>query len=207
MATRTQKITAAAGLGMALLMGGQAAARERPLALTVRVYTADTDFTTEQLAEAEAQAAKVYAEAGVTLRWVHESRNEESAEPGTYAVRLILLSGAKAQKVIALQHAEDGVLGLAAGLTRSAYIFCNRVVITAGLNGISHVNMLGYAIAHELGHLVLPPNSHSSSGIMRASVYPRTARLAYFTDKQGMVIRSFLAAASGSSEIMMADAH
>jgi hypothetical protein len=207
MATRTQRITAAALLGMALLTGRQATAREQPFTLTVRVYAADADVTSEQLAEAEAQATKVYEAVGVNLRWVHESRNEEAVDAGTYAVRLILLSGAKARQVIAVQHAEEGVLGQAAGLTRSAYIFCNRVITTAGLHATSYVNVLAYAIAHELGHLVLPPNSHSSTGIMRASLYPRTARLAYFTEKQGTVIRSFLTAASESGEIKMAGVH
>lgn len=206
MATRTQSITAAAVLGMALLAGRQATAREQPFTVTVRVYAEDGDVTSEQLAEAEEQATKVYKAVGVTLRWVHE-RNANLVGTGTYAVRLILVSGAKAQKVAAVQHAEEGVLGQAAGVTRSAYIFCNRVITTAGLHATSFVNVLAYAIAHELGHLVLPPNSHSSTGIMRASLYPGTARLAYFTEKQGTVIRSFLAAASGSDEIKMAGTH
>jgi len=29
-------------------------------------------------------------------------------------------------------------------------------------------DLLGYCIAHEIGHLLLPPGSHSPSGIMRA---------------------------------------
>src|SRR5262249_10769 len=29
-------------------------------------------------------------------------------------------------------------------------------------------DILGYAIAHEIGHLLLPPGSHSPAGIMRA---------------------------------------
>jgi hypothetical protein len=200
MAIKTQKITAAAVLGMALIMGRQATAREQPFTLTVRVYAADADVTTEELAEVEAQATQVYEAVGVRLRWVHEGSNVEAVDSGTYAVRLVLLSGAKARQLIALQHVEEGIVGQAAGITRSAYIFCNRVITTAGLNATSHVNVLGYTIAHELGHLVLPPNSHSSTGIMRASMYTRTARLAYFTEKQGVFIRKFLKAASESDQ-------
>jgi hypothetical protein len=203
MANKTQKITAAAVLGIALVTGRQAMAQEPPLSLTVRVHAASAKVSPEDLAEAEAQATKVYEAVGVTLNWVHESQKGEAQDPGIYTVRLVLLSGATAQKLIALGNFEDGVLGFAAGVSRSAYIFCNRVISTAGLNATSHVNVLGYAIAHELGHLVLPPNSHSLTGIMRAGMYPRTARLAYFTEKQGTVIRNFLTVVSRSDEIQI----
>jgi hypothetical protein len=125
-------------------------------------------------------------------------------DPGSYAVRLVLLSGATARRVIAEEHVDEGVLGQAAAITRSAYIFCNRVSSAAGLKAASFVSVLGYAIAHELGHLVLPPNSHSPTGIMRAGMYPRTARPAYFTATQGTVIRDFLTTASRPDEIKVA---
>jgi hypothetical protein len=50
--------------------------------------------------------------------------------------------------------------------------------------------ILGYAIAHELGHLLLPPNSHSVGGIMRASLDMKlaAAQRLRFTGDQGRLI-------------------
>ncbi len=166
--------------------------------MTVRVVAVDTDISLEHLAEAEAQATKVYEAVGVDLHWVHEGQEAEPLAPGTYPVSVVLLSGRKARHVIALEHIEDGVFGYAAGGSRRAYIFCDRIITTAGRHMTNYVDVLGYVIAHELGHLVLPPNSHSSTGIMRADMELLTHRLAYFTATQGGIIRGFLSAASQS---------
>ncbi len=204
MANKTQRITAAAVLGILLVTGRQATAREQPLTLTVKVDTADTDVTREELAEATSQTTKVYEAIGVNLRWVFDGQDAEGLDSGTYTVRLVLLSGAKARRVIKLEHLEEGVFGYATAGLHTAYIFCNRVITSAGLYKKDYAKVLGYVIAHELGHLVLPPHSHSSTGIMRANIYLRAPRLAYFTETQGTFIRNFLMAVSRAGEIKIA---
>ena len=52
--------------------------------------------------------------------------------------------------------------------------------------------VLGWVIAHEIGHLLLPANSHSKFGIMQASVDFRMAGLHVFTDRQADAIRAAL---------------
>lgn len=46
-------------------------------------------------------------------------------------------------------------------------IFFRPEMRRARINGLTEGTLLGHTIAHELGHLLLGPNSHSSSGIMR----------------------------------------
>ena len=53
--------------------------------------------------------------------------------------------------------------------------------------------VLGYAIAHELGHLLLPVNAHASDGIMRAHWDPklisRAGGFLSFAPDQGRLLR------------------
>ena len=49
-----------------------------------------------------------------------------------------------------------------------ATIYVDRVEQMAGLSEADPASLLGRAIAHELGHLLLATNAHSSSGLMRA---------------------------------------
>ena len=49
-----------------------------------------------------------------------------------------------------------------------ATIYVDRVEQMAGLSEASAALLLGRAIAHELGHLLLATNAHSTSGLMRA---------------------------------------
>ena len=46
-------------------------------------------------------------------------------------------------------------------------VFMNPAQRKARADGLSDGVFLGYAVAHEIGHLLLGANSHSSSGIMR----------------------------------------
>ena len=53
-----------------------------------------------------------------------------------------------------------------------AYVFVDRVKGFADEHAVSLGYVLGAAIAHEIGHLLLPPNSHAAEGIMQPSWHP-----------------------------------
>ena len=57
-----------------------------------------------------------------------------------------------------------------------ATIYVDRVERMAELSEADSAWLLGRAIAHELGHLLLATNAHSSSGLMRAYWSPRDIR-------------------------------
>ena len=48
-----------------------------------------------------------------------------------------------------------------------ASIYFPRVSLLAGTLNVPAATLLGYAIAHELGHLLIGPRDHSLSGLMR----------------------------------------
>jgi hypothetical protein len=49
-----------------------------------------------------------------------------------------------------------------------ATVYLENVQLVARKSGIGSSELLGRAIAHEVGHLLLPGSGHSSSGLMRA---------------------------------------
>lgn len=53
-------------------------------------------------------------------------------------------------------------------LNMAAYAFYGRIVDLAEHNGAEVAKMLGHVIAHEIGHLLLPYDSHAPRGVMRA---------------------------------------
>ena len=74
-----------------------------------------------------------------------------------------------------------------------ANVFYNRVEQRTEVERISLEQVLGHAMAHELGHLLLGSNSHSSTGIMsgkwRAEELKRAAKGdLLFTPQQARII-------------------
>lgn len=85
-----------------------------------------------------------------------------------------------------------------------AYVFYRRVDELAGLLDADSADVLGLAIAHEMGHLLLPNRSHSMSGVMRqnidrAQLHRMTNRQLGFSAEQGTLIRARIAALHSSS--------
>jgi len=54
------------------------------------------------------------------------------------------------------------------GSTRLAYVYYRRVRAEAERHAASISQVLACAIAHEIGHLLMPEAGHSPAGLMRA---------------------------------------
>jgi hypothetical protein len=109
------------------------------------------------LAAAEAVASQVYRSAGVTIEWVDSGCIAGPA--GLYVNLVSVDSGDVHLAELAVGFAEPG------GLT--ATVLYNRIERLARHHHKKPQTVLGYVIAHELGHLLLPPHSHSATGIMQ----------------------------------------
>jgi hypothetical protein len=80
---------------------------------------------------------------------------------------------------------------------RLAYIFYNRVEHVAAGTEVDVAQVLGHAMAHEIGHLLLPAG-HSATGLMRGDWSKDNLREAVrerllFTADQAVLIRTRLA--------------
>jgi len=131
--------------------------------------------STETWSMAQNVAARIFNHTGIDMVWRDCSLSSE----GTYApdcerpqgateiiVRLVPASAATRAQF------GDGTLGIASqpekGTPASASVFYDRVKELAKGGGASIEVILGHAVAHEIGHLLLGSNSHSSKGLMRA---------------------------------------
>src|SRR5262249_47391235 len=102
---------------------------------------------------------------GVPIEWRAAAPTE-----GAQVIRVILLP----YETGVLHHAPDTVMGVAVSTddrTRAAYVFYRRVQAEADRYATSTIQVLACAIAHEIGHLLMPNVPHSSIGLMRARWY------------------------------------
>jgi hypothetical protein len=209
-------------LGLILTVGltgvGQSAAARLPqpsLTVTIHVHNyAEVDHKT--LMEAEKVATQIFRKAGVETLWVEtvmtaQNNQENSAEWSSFAPPHIWLT-ILPRPIADVLNLSNNVLGLAPGTgpdRHVIYVFYNRVEVlsqklaTARLEGkiknvVTTSQILGHAIAHELGHVLLNIETHSETGIMRGDwntkdLQDASSGLLIFTSQQAEVIRAEIA--------------
>jgi hypothetical protein len=130
------------------------------------------------LANAEVLAADVYRDIGVAIDWTGCGEDDGALE-------VDLMKRDEIGEPVA-----DVTLGFAEPGTSVATVLYDRVAKFARRYGLKGDVLLGYAIAHEVGHLLLPPHSHSIAGVMRATIDldKAAARKLHFTTEQGALI-------------------
>ena len=134
--------------------------------LTVRLYDySSLDNRVRSAALDEARA--IVADAGVTTTWHDCSRADAcTPEPNELVVRVIRETGThRVDWRRALGHS---VIDPSVGTGTLATIFVNRVEDVTRHAGSDLALLLGRAIAHEVGHLILRTNAHADEGLMRA---------------------------------------
>jgi hypothetical protein len=118
--------------------------------------------------QAQQEVTRVYAEIGVPIAWASPA---EDSQDSPAAIRVVLLPYETGD----LRRSEHTVMGAAVrtrGGAAAAYIYYRRVQAEAERYEVSTGLVLACAIAHELGHLLLPvlPHAppHAAAGLMRA---------------------------------------
>jgi len=156
------------------------------------------------LAQAQARASEVFAQAGIELDWlVCPPRDPQDFSPSTspcstlswpdhLSVRIVPRGRSVAADIFGQAFVDDSGHGVYSN------VYYQNLVLSRDHPGVSDADMLGYVIAHELGHLLLGSNSHSASGLMQAAWTPHSLS-AYarsflvFTPAQSVLLRSRLA--------------
>jgi hypothetical protein len=136
------------------------------------------------LAQAQLEMVRLYAAIGVEIRW--------SEMPGD--IRLIVMNDEPGD----LRRASQMILGAAihgAQGSSVAYVFYRRVADEANKHDVSRSLLLACAMAHEVGHLLLPGRPHSRAGLMRGvwdyDEFHRAANgLLRFSAEEGESIRA-----------------
>ena len=150
---------AAAGCAVLLGLAGRAEAASRP-SIAVVAYN-QAAVTADTLTRAKAEISRIYGEAGVDVIWVDHAAGEQA---GTFTIRLLI------RRAVTVP---GSVMGSVAGDTHEtgglASVFYDRALQSAHQRRQDVARVLAYAVAHEMGHLLLPYPAHAPSGIMRAA--------------------------------------
>ena len=172
------------GLGFAYFAGSVGASAEvidgsTEADLTVTLHVFDyAQVEPRDLARAKEEATRILRAAGVETAWFECVLTAEGPHDGE-ACRGQLGSGELVLRILPRAMAErvpfaGDTFGFAQQSTdgQPAYVasvFYHRVETLADELGFSRGVILGHALAHEIGHLLLGPGRHAPSGIMRAS--------------------------------------
>ena len=158
---------------LAIIAGGVPSS-SAPLTVIVYDYAGVKDA---DLRHAEQQAARIL---GYPISWVHCSEAEDrlcgqTAGPAALVVQLLPERATRRNgSVGAMGFAippGDGKFGQHCG------VFYDRVK-QLSRQSLNEADVLGHAMAHELGHLLLGINAHSRDGLMSAHWTPRELALA-----------------------------
>jgi len=109
------------------------------------------------------EAARIYRRGGVVIEWRDLT---VVRDPSCLLLTVLLRDAVRVEAAKpALGTAPRGQRGSG----RMSYVFLEPIVTLASLHGVDASLVLGAAIAHELGHLLLPGRDHTDEGLMRAS--------------------------------------
>jgi hypothetical protein len=160
-----------------VLLASASTAGAQPLTVHIRDFTRIHE---RKLERAQRHAARVLKTAGVELTWVTCRNGSEGACPAppdpTEFIMDLLPAGTTRGLAgpTALGYALQPDSG---SFASNAGVLYDRVQrLDSGR--ASETILLGHAIAHELGHLLLGPGRHSAAGIMKADWNSRDLELA-----------------------------
>ena len=170
-------------------MGVPAGSSAQSLEPTVLVLLQnDASVPSDVAGRAQAEVTRLCDLMGVKVAWV-----TEIPEPGRRARVVSLVTWepvdrAIPESVLGLTYADRGRRGTL------AYVFWRRVERASQKFTASLPNLLAVAIAHELGHMLLPDGSHAKHGLMEtpwnsAHFRSASAGLLHFSTETGALIR------------------
>ena len=165
------------------------ASRQRPehdAAVTIQLHDYE-HLPGDRLLRASDIVTRIYAQAGIRVEWLavlrqDTRRTRTGADPQARDARV-------AQFTIIImkrEMAERGripadVLGYAAvppggGMGRIAYVIYDRIRQIAATGPAREIELLGFVIAHETGHLLLGRGSGTQTGLMKCHWDRRSAQ-------------------------------
>ena len=187
-------------MGAAPCANGQSTAR-----LTIDIL-ADHGIPSATVAAATAVVGRLYRAVGIEIDWTGDGEIGSNAGATAPVVWRRIAIRSSAGKEFPLAFGNMGVLGVTprgqGGPGRVVYVFYDAARIKSQRFPIPIRALLGYAMAHELGHSLLPHESHGEAGVMRAQWLESDMRLMRdeklgFDPHDGSQIRIALLSAAG----------
>jgi hypothetical protein len=182
MAKTTRTLMTVAVIAAAFCAGARAEGDPRTIVLHVDNHA---HLASAELAAAEVEASRIYSAAGVRATWENGTVDPHARLDDVTHLAVVICG-------VAPEGLDLTVAGRAARGTGRVYIYHSRVAFAAHQHGRHVGTVLGMTIAHEVGHLLLPQDSHSSAGIMRADLNLSSMLPQEFTLRQSAAIKARL---------------
>ena len=148
----------------------QVAASVSGYAVTVALFN-DARVPQNALAGAQKTASYIFSKSGIDIHWMLCGREDESPEERSACSQPEFPAHLEVHIVSGCPRLPTSVFGISylspEGIGSQADVFYTRIAAFRQ-SPAELPTMLGYAMAHELGHLLLGTNSHSPTGLMRA---------------------------------------
>jgi hypothetical protein len=132
------------------------------------------------LSHASAIVTRLYEKIGVRTEWFGVMRPHEPEileNRPKLPIAQLTLNMLTTEMAVRGGRVAKTTLGFAAvasqGMGRIAYVIYDRVRSTAADAAMKEGDLLGFVMAHEIGHLLLPRGSHPSTGLMRGHWHVR----------------------------------
>lgn len=142
-----------------------------PLRLRVSVFNY-AGLSTSTIQQAEDVTTRIFLDAGIRVLWLNCSQDSEHeysfdrcgevSFPAHLQLRILRSAHGFGPSIVGVSFMS------ADGMGCSADLFYEPLQVLQRQNHVVPSVILGHAMAHELGHLLLGTNSHSPTGIMRA---------------------------------------
>ena len=192
-------ITAGLLVVLGLACAGASSVRAADPIPTIRVRVTNyTEATPAIVSKAEREAGRILGEAGLNMVWIDCPLKQTAASPTDPCQQP--LEPADIVLRVLPDHARNGVQDSAFGiavLPVLASVYYEHAVSLARMDGAEFETpiILGFVMAHEIGHLMLGSNSHSDTGIMlgqweRKQVKQIMKGDLHFTAQQSKAIRA-----------------
>ena len=172
--------------------------------LQVSIFN-DAHVSLAVLTQAENRASSVLARAGIQAGWLNcsappghafdqfrpPSACSSIAFPLHLSIRILARGRAVTEDAFGQSFLDES------GIGAYSNVYYDRIASFGSFESLSQSDLLGYIFAHEIGHLLLGPNSHSPAGVMCARWSPEQLSLAsrgliFFTSSQSALMRSRL---------------
>jgi hypothetical protein len=150
-------------------------------------------LTDRDLAVAKIEVERIFRMAGVEIIWAGRPIPIPSSVAAQHGC-------AHPHVVVFLKNAQkpasdgDEAGGEAVREIGRAYVFRNRIEAESVRHHTDPALVLGRVMAHEIGHLLLPPHSHIPFGIMQPNIDFAPVGLNIFEPEQARTIRTTLMA-------------
>jgi hypothetical protein len=141
------------------------------LVLVLRTYDM-VGLPRHEIATAQRVASTVLGRARVDVSWLscqragvpsHDSPCDEAHLPSELILRILDASAHPTNAALA-----DANVDIDAAFGSFATLYVDRIRNLAAASGVDFGTLMGRAIAHEVGHLLLGTSSHAATGLMRA---------------------------------------